>query len=95
MTSPALPDFCQPAALWAHMRHTLAFYAPRVMDPSGGCFQFFKDNGQIYDRRTRHLVSSTRFVFNHALAWRWFGARASAVPMMTKTLTGTKSITGN
>lgn len=74
MTSPALPDFRQPAALWAHMRHTLAFYAPRVMDPSGGCFQFFKDDGQVYDRRTRHLVSSTRFVFNHALAWRWFGA---------------------
>jgi len=69
-----LPDMRKPQALWAHMRHTLAFYAPRVRDGSGGCFQFFKDDGQVYDRRTRHLVSSTRFVFNHALARRWFGA---------------------
>jgi mannose/cellobiose epimerase-like protein (N-acyl-D-glucosamine 2-epimerase family) len=61
------------------MRHTLAFYAPRVMDASGGCFHFFKDDGKVYDRRTRHLVSSTRFVFNHALAWRWFGAPAADV----------------
>jgi mannose/cellobiose epimerase-like protein (N-acyl-D-glucosamine 2-epimerase family) len=68
-----------PEALQAHMRHTLAFYAPRVMDPSGGCFQFFKDDGSVYDRRTRHLVSSTRFVFNHALAWRWFGGPAGDV----------------
>ncbi len=37
----AVPDLRRPDALWAHMRHTLAFYAPRVMDPSGGCFQCF------------------------------------------------------
>ena len=29
-----------------------------VIDPSGGCFQFYKDDSSIYDRRTRHLVSS-------------------------------------
>jgi len=69
----AIPDMRRPEALWAHMRHTLAFYAPRVKDETGGCFQFFKDDGTVYDRRTRHLVSSTRFVFNHALARRWFG----------------------
>ncbi|HJV69894.1 AGE family epimerase/isomerase [Ideonella sp.] len=61
------------------MRHTLSFYAPRVKDGSGGCFQFFKDDGTVYDRRMRHLVSSTRFVFNHALAWRWFGAPVADV----------------
>eukprot|EP01031_Cornospumella_fuschlensis_P010976 gene10976-13422_t len=61
------------------MHHTLAFYAPRVKDESGGCFQFFKDDGTVYDRRTRHLVSSTRFVFNHALAWRWFGGPVADV----------------
>ncbi len=74
MKTPPCPDMREPTALLAHMRHTLAFYAPRVRDPSGGCFHFFKDDGTVYDRRTRHLVSSTRFVFNHALAWRWFGA---------------------
>ena len=45
----------------------------RCVDASGGFFQFFKDDGTVYDRRTRHLVSSTRFVFNHAMAWRRFG----------------------
>jgi mannose/cellobiose epimerase-like protein (N-acyl-D-glucosamine 2-epimerase family) len=74
-----VPDMRKSEALWAHMRHTLAFYAPRVKDPTGGCFHFFKDDGSVYDRRTRHLVSSTRFVFNHALAWRWFGAPAADV----------------
>jgi mannose/cellobiose epimerase-like protein (N-acyl-D-glucosamine 2-epimerase family) len=69
-----MPDLRQPQALLAHMRHTLAFYALSARDVSGGCFHFFKDDGTVYDRRTRHLVSSTRFVFNHALAWRWFGA---------------------
>ena len=71
---PPCPDFRQPQVLLAHMRHTLAFYAPRARDPSGGFFHFFKDDGSVYDRRTRHLVSSTRFVFNQAVAWRWFNA---------------------
>jgi mannose/cellobiose epimerase-like protein (N-acyl-D-glucosamine 2-epimerase family) len=74
-----LPKFRDPQFLQGHMRHTLAFYAPRVKDPTGGCFQFFKDDGTVYDRRTRHLVSSTRFVFNHALAWRWFGGSVGDV----------------
>ncbi len=69
----------QPAALLAHMRHTLDFYAPRALDPSGGCFHFFKDDGRVYDPCTRHLVSSTRFVFNFALARRWFGEALAPV----------------
>ncbi len=61
------------------MRHTLDFYAPRAVDASGGCYHFFKDDGTVYDRRTRHLVSSTRFVFNLALAHRWFGDKRDDV----------------
>lgn len=49
------------------------FYHPRCIDPVGGFFQFFRDNGEIYDRDTRHLVSSTRFVFNYAMAFLHFG----------------------
>lgn len=67
------PDFRSPAMLRAHIRHTLAFYHPRAIDPSGGCYHFFKDDGRIYDAHSRHLVSSTRFVFNYAMAWRAFG----------------------
>ncbi|MBX3608014.1 MAG: AGE family epimerase/isomerase [Piscinibacter sp.] len=66
-------DFRSPEFLLGHIRHTLAFYDARCVDPSGGFFQFYKDDGSVYDRRTRHLVSSTRFVFNHAMAWRRFG----------------------
>ena len=43
------------------------------MDPTGGFYHFYKDDGAVYDARTRHLVSSTRFVFTHAMAWRQFG----------------------
>lgn len=34
---------------------------------------FYRDDGSIYDAVTRHLVSSTRFVFNYAMAYRRFG----------------------
>jgi mannose/cellobiose epimerase-like protein (N-acyl-D-glucosamine 2-epimerase family) len=71
-----MPDFRSPGFLLGHIRHTLAFYAPRERDPSGGFFHFYKDDGSVYDRRTRHLVSSTRFVFNHAMAFRRFGDAA-------------------
>ena len=68
-----MPDFRSPDFLLDHVSRTLAFYDGRARDPSGGFFHFFKDNGSVYDRRTRHLVSSTRFVFNHATAYRRFG----------------------
>ncbi len=70
------PDFRAPSFLLDHIRHTLAFYEGRCLDPSGGFFHFYKDDGTVYDRRTRHLVSSTRFVFNHAMAFRRFGGSA-------------------
>lgn len=62
------PDFRSPAFLQEHAQSILAFYHPRCIDPDGGFFQFFKDDGHIYDRSTRHLVSSSRFVFNYAMA---------------------------
>ena len=68
-----MPDFRSSEFLLGHVRHTLAFYDARCVDPTGGFFHFYKDDGTVYDRRTRHLVSSTRFVFNHAMAWRHFG----------------------
>jgi mannose/cellobiose epimerase-like protein (N-acyl-D-glucosamine 2-epimerase family) len=69
MTAPT-PDFRSPAFLRAHAGHTMAFYLPRALDPSGGLFHFFKDNGEVYDPHTRHLVSSTRFVVTCAMAQR-------------------------
>ena len=57
----------------AHVRHTMDFYRPRCVDATGGFFHFYRDDGQVYDAATRHLVSSTRFVFNFAMAARRFG----------------------
>lgn len=54
----------------------MAFYHPRAIDADGGFFHFFRDDGTVYDARTRHLVSSTRFVFNYAMAYRSFGDEA-------------------
>lgn len=70
------PDFRSRATLLQHIRTTLAFYDPRCVDPSGGFYHFFKDDGTVYDRHTRHLVSSTRFIFNYAMAYRQFGQPA-------------------
>ncbi|SDF66274.1 MULTISPECIES: AGE family epimerase/isomerase [unclassified Duganella] len=64
------PDFQSPDFLQSHIAQTMRFYHPRCIDPSGGFYHFFKDDGSIYDRETRHLVSSTRFIFNYAMACR-------------------------
>ena len=45
-----MPDFRDPAFLLEHIRHTLSFYEGRCLDPSGGFFHFFKDDGTVYDR---------------------------------------------
>jgi mannose/cellobiose epimerase-like protein (N-acyl-D-glucosamine 2-epimerase family) len=66
-------DFRSPDFLRAHIVDTMAFYEPVARDSTGGFFHFFKDDGTVYDRQTRHLVSSARFVFNHASAFRRFG----------------------
>ena len=73
MNTPNPPNFRSTQFLLAHIRQTMAFYHPHCIDPAGGFFHYFKDDGTIYDRSHRHLVSSTRFVFNYAMALREFG----------------------
>ncbi|HWP19155.1 MAG TPA: AGE family epimerase/isomerase [Burkholderiaceae bacterium] len=67
-----LPDFRSTAFLTNHVRDILRFYDPVCVDAQGGFFHFFLDDGTVYDQHTRHLVSSTRFVFNYAQAARLF-----------------------
>ena len=46
------------------------FYHPVCIDKeSGGFFHHFRDDGSVYDSSTRHLVSSTRFIFNYSMAF--------------------------
>jgi mannose/cellobiose epimerase-like protein (N-acyl-D-glucosamine 2-epimerase family) len=72
------PDFRSESFLRAHVAHTMAFYHPRALDPAGGGFyHYFTDDGTVYDAHHRHLVSSTRFVFNYAMAAREFAAETT------------------
>ena len=66
------PEFHSIDFLEQHVKFILAFYEDRVVAPQG-FYQCFKDNGDIYDTDTRHLVSSTRFIFNYATAHRLYG----------------------
>ncbi|MBW8810693.1 MAG: AGE family epimerase/isomerase, partial [Lysobacter sp.] len=70
MNLPAhpLPDFRQADVLRAHVADTMAFYDPVALDPDGGFFHYFRDDGSAYDASHRHLVRSTRLVFNYAMA---------------------------
>ena len=69
----AYPNFESEDFLTGHIETILAFYEPNVRDPKGGFFHHFKDDGTIYDTDTRHMVSSTRFVFNYVNAYQQTG----------------------
>jgi mannose/cellobiose epimerase-like protein (N-acyl-D-glucosamine 2-epimerase family) len=66
------PDFRSREFLLRHIQHTMDFYHPRAVDPKGGFYHFFKDDGTIFNAVTRHLVSSTRFVFTYSMAYQHF-----------------------
>ena len=59
--------------LVAHIRSILDFYAPEIVDPSGGFFQNFKDDGSVFAAGDKHLVSSTRMVVNFSRAHSLLG----------------------
>lgn len=59
-------NFFNPDDLSKHIQRTMAFYHPKCIDEKGGFFHYFRDDGSIYNRTHRHLVSSTRFVFTYA-----------------------------
>ncbi len=63
------PDFRDSDFLYSHIKKTLAFYHPECVDQQkGGFFHYYKNDGEIYNKHSKHLVSSTRFVFNYAMA---------------------------
>lgn len=68
-----LSAFQSPAFLQEQMRRDIAFFHPRSIDPTGGFFHYFNDDGTVYDASSRHLVNSARMVFCYALAFRLDG----------------------
>ena len=72
--SAETPDFRSPDFLDSHIRHTMVFYHPRCLDRARAPPPPpLKDDGTVYDADTRHLVSSTRFIFTYAMAFRRYG----------------------
>jgi len=68
-----MPTFNSKEFLLEHISSIMSFYHPRCIDKGvGGFFQNFRDDGSVYDSKTRHLVSSTRFIFNYAMAAKEF-----------------------
>ena len=63
-------DFATQDFLHNHVHSILQFYEPVVLDEKGGFFHNFQDDGSVFDHTSRHLVSSTRFIFNYAEAYR-------------------------
>lgn len=55
-----------------HIQKTMAFYHPNCIDPTGGFFQLYKDDGTIFDHGIKHLVSSCRFVFTYSMYAYYF-----------------------
>ena len=67
---PDYPDFRSREFLLDHALRTMTFYHPHCMDPAGGFYHFYKDDGTIYDRKSRHLCR-VRVSF---LTMRWLQA---------------------
>ncbi|MQX30735.1 AGE family epimerase/isomerase [Sinorhizobium meliloti] len=64
-----IPDFRSKDFLLAHMREIMDFYHPICLnEEDGGYYNEYRDDGFITDRKTQHLVSTTRFIFNYATA---------------------------
>lgn len=68
-----LPDFRSRDFLRDHALWIMSFYDARAIDPSGGMYHYFLDDGTVYDRESRHLVSATRFVVTSAIAYELGG----------------------
>ena len=70
-TEPA--NFLDSDFLRDHIQSILDFYAPNIVDESGGFFHNFMDDGSLFNLGERHLVSSCRMVFIFCKAYELFG----------------------
>lgn len=52
-----------------HIRSIMSFYHPVCIDSDlGGYINQLRDDGSIFDRWTKHLVGTCRFVYNYSMA---------------------------
>ena len=58
------PDF-----LKNHIKSIISFYHPSCIDNEfGGYINQFRDDGTIYDRMTKHLVGTCRFIYIYSVS---------------------------
>jgi mannose/cellobiose epimerase-like protein (N-acyl-D-glucosamine 2-epimerase family) len=69
-TGPRSPDFRSPQFLRDHIAWMIGFYHPRCIDPRGGYFHYYANDGAFRDRDRRALVSSARMIVSYAMAGR-------------------------
>ena len=63
-------DFRDPDYLREHIRSIVEFYYPTCMDAAyGGYINQLRDDGSIFDRMTKHLVGTCRFIYCFSLAY--------------------------
>lgn len=72
-TPKSRPDFRSRSFLRLHILDVLKFYDVRCVDPTGGYYQNFLDDGTVFNQTNRHLVGSARLVVNFAMAARLYG----------------------
>ena len=66
-----MPEFKSTKFLEQHIDSILAFYRPNVVDPVlGGFYQNYLDDGRVFHPGRKHLVSSTRMIFNYCRAYQ-------------------------
>ena len=73
MKTPLSPNLNSPDFLKQHISWIMSFYSRRALDPSGGMYHYYLDDGTVYDARQRHLVSATRFVITHSMLYELTG----------------------
>lgn len=64
-----MTNFRDEQFLKEHIRGIVSFYHPACLDREcGGYINQMLDDGTIFDRATKHLVGTCRFVYNYSLA---------------------------
>ena len=62
-------SYREAAFLRDHIQQIISFYHPVCIDTElGGYINQLRDDGTIFDRTTKHLVGTCRFIYNYSLA---------------------------
>ena len=71
-----MTNFRDEKFLKEHIRKIVSFYHPACLDlEHGGYINQMLDDGTVFDRMTKHLVGTCRFVYNYSLASLVLGDR--------------------